>query len=307
MLLTRQKGAKKNQGLTFRFSIPQAKLEKLQEIEDPVDRRLQQLLWELGCEFDLFPHQFLGVRTLAGLADEFPGESMLKFTPPMRRTDARILALKDAKPRREGDHGVILADSMGLGKTVQTVAAIILYDAVAAAKGETPMPAIISSPNEAVRNQWEQHLIQGGVEARRIVKFKPKCLRSLPKDDTIFICTRYDFQTEAKHIFEELPQLKRGDIPSTRPFGKSSPLFPFTPQRTLHDLYNQYKQSKGEKKSKIDEELFRKKITNEVAVTRHLKKAGQDMSSDGASPIVFRMVVIDEAVSCQSVACAFWG
>ena len=191
----------KTHGITFVFSLPLSKRDLLDKIEEPADRRLQQLLWELNCNFDLFPHQFLAVRRLAKVSADFPGEEMLSELTTKR--DARLQALKNAQPWRDGDdHGVLLADSMGLGKTVETVAAIRLHGAVAAARGLPTLPVLICSPSDAVISQWKYHLVQGGVSNQRIVRFKPGQSDPIPKQDTIYICTRYDFQTEGKQVFE---------------------------------------------------------------------------------------------------------
>ena len=283
----------KTHGITFVFSLPLSKRDVLDKMEEPADCRLQQLLWELNCNFDLFPHQFLAVRRLAKVSADFPGEEMLSELTNKR--DARLQALKSAQPWRDGDdHGVLLADSMGLGKTVQTVAAIRLQGAVAAARGLPTLPVLICSPNDAVSNQWKDHLVQGGVSNQRIVRFKPGQSDPIPKQDNIYICTRYDFMTEGRHVFENLPSKKRGEPNSLTGF-ESSPLFPAAPELTVRVLDNQYKHAKGRAKNKYKENIRGETMSHELVMTRYLKEALPETKE--SHQFVFRMLVIDEAVS----------
>ena len=239
----RARKRRKTDDFEFRFWLPQSKLDKLDQIEKPADKRLQQLLWELKCDFTLFEHQYVGVRVLAGVSADFPGEEMLLVERENKKTKARQLALRNAKPRREqDDHGVLCADAMGLGKTVEAVAALVLRNSIASAKGEPRKPSIVSCPNDGVLNQWRQHLLQGGLKWRQIVRLKPRLSEPLDKTDAVFLCTKYDLQGAAKHIFEALPPPKKKDQPVEMvAMHKPSPLFPNASEELLRVLDNQYK------------------------------------------------------------------
>lgn len=100
----RARKRQKLQGLTFKIPLSTAKLEKLKSIDNAANRRLQQLLWELSFDYELFDHQFRGVRALAGVSDDFPGEEMLQVHDEgyNRKSKARLEALKNAKLRCTG-------------------------------------------------------------------------------------------------------------------------------------------------------------------------------------------------------------
>jgi len=302
-----QKRRKADDGLTFTFVLSPSRLEKLDQIKDPADERLQQLLWELGFDFTLYEHQHKGARVVAGVSDDFPGAEMLLVEGEghRKKRKARLLALRNAQPRQESaDHGVLMADDMGLGKTVQTGAAIRLRNAIASAKGEPRKPTLICSPTDGVLKQWREHLLKAGVDRNKIVVLKPRQESTLERKDSVFLCTVHGFQSEAKYIFESLPPSKKNNQSvETVQKHKSSPLFPSASEELLRVLYNQYQHSHGKAKNKYndnDNDGWRGrggKLSNNMVVTQRLKKAEKEMT--GGRSRIFRMVVVDEAVSLQ--------
>ena len=73
-------------------------------------RDLQRLLWHIGITFKLLPHQPVAVRMVAGVGDDYPNLS----------TNASLDgALLNASPPT--NRGGLLADVMGLGKTVEAI------------------------------------------------------------------------------------------------------------------------------------------------------------------------------------------
>jgi SNF2 family DNA or RNA helicase len=143
------------------------KIEALNAIANPLDQNLQVVLWEIDCNYLLLEHQFKGVRALAGVPDEFPGPMRLKNkteNDDQAIFDWTVKVLRTATPRRPGavDRGILMCDVMGLGKTVQAVAACILRNAIANAKGQPPLPTLIVSPNNAIVTQWHVTLIKAG-------------------------------------------------------------------------------------------------------------------------------------------------
>lgn len=182
---------------------------------------------------------------------------------------------------------------MGLGKTVQATGATILRNAISSAKGQAQKPSLVICPNEVVLNLWKQHFLKSGVEEEKIIRFKTKRRFPLESKDNILLCTRYDLQTEAKHIFQSLPPLpKYGESFLARP--KKSPLFPRASENLLQVLDNQYKNTNGKSKNKYNL-LNGVKVSNEMVVTSYIRKEERDMSVAQRSD-VFRMVIIDEAV-----------
>ena len=273
-----------------------SKLDKLEQIQDPVDRGLQRLLWELGCDFELLEHQFMGVRALAGVSDDFPGQDL---APDLSSKSSKhsykkglLQALLDAKPRTENmDRGLIFADDMGLGKTVQSSASIVVRNAIAHARGHQVKPTLICSPNEPVMNQWEEHLLTAGIDKNKIIRLVTKQSKPFAsRGGTVVLCTRYDFWTEAKFVFESIPK-KPGDSSKQR----LSPLFPHAQDDLLELLYNQYLYCNGRARNKYETFKNGKKLSVNEVVTNELEESSFWIQK---SPMVFQTVVVDEAVRC---------
>ena len=54
--------------------------------------------------------------------------------------------------------------------------------------------------------QWEEHLIQGGIQSEKIVRHHRQVEQQKPLEgDIVILCTKYDLQKEAEIIFKELP------------------------------------------------------------------------------------------------------
>ena len=89
--------------------------EVLDKIDSAADRNFQVLMWEIDCHYVLLPHQFKGVRAMAGVAEDFPGP-----TPSPPNTEGALLEwvvhhLKNTAGQPK-DRGVLMADVMGLGR-----------------------------------------------------------------------------------------------------------------------------------------------------------------------------------------------
>lgn len=199
-------------------------------------------------------------------------------------SDACILKerLKTA-PWRMSDRGVIIADVMGLGKTVEAVAAAILRNAIAHAQKKPKKPTLICSPNGPVLGQWRDTLIKAGVDRRKIYRFKTK--QSKPVKGGIFVlCTIYDLQTEAKCCFETIRKV------SGRMEAHKSPLFPDSPTKLLCVLKNQYKAERGKEKNRHN--TINNGMVSVNECIRHFLANYESKCS-----LLFRTVIIDEAVS----------
>ena len=123
-------------------------------------RDLQRLLWHIGITFKLLPHQPVAVRMVAGVSDDYPNLA----------TNASLdgALLYAAAPTNRGG---LLADVMGLGKTVEAICGAALRQAICASKNLRPLPVVIVSPNVSVLDQWSEHLSRGGVPPTDVLEY----------------------------------------------------------------------------------------------------------------------------------------
>jgi SNF2 family DNA or RNA helicase len=151
---------KRDKGLT-RFS------------SDP-DKALQILLWKLGFGDTLHVHQTMAVRRVAGVPEDFPLHKQSKAT--LQSMDLTLAAMGLPEPSTKG---ILLADEMGIGKTIESIAGMILVNALETYKTGKQRPSVIIVPNTAVLEQWIEALKRNGVRRDRIHKFeKSKILRN---------------------------------------------------------------------------------------------------------------------------------
>lgn len=287
---------------------PDAK-ELLGKLEKDVDRHLQLLLWEIDCHYVLLPHQFRGVRALAGVPEDYPGT---RPAPPAKEEALMewvVTTLEKAPPSK--DRGVLMADVMGLGKTVQAVAACMLRNALALAKGQPRKPTLIVSPNDAVLLQWQETLIKANVNPNAIFRFQTKSNKAPVQRHHFVLCNRYDLLTEARTVFERLSgkgnnsNTYKGSLPLLK-----SPLFPNAKKALLECLTNQYEAEQGREKNWFKAQLQKAKQRNDdhqkqqfnigEIVTKSLCKYVDKVET------VYETVVIDEAHFLKNLA-AYWG
>jgi len=262
----------------------QEKEAALAKIENVDDKRLQLLLWKLGCYYVVLAHQFRGVRELANVSESFPDSGIEDLNVP---AEAVKKILQSAEQRPQNNRGLLMADVMGLGKTVQAVLACILRNAISRAKGEAAKPTLIVNPNESVLEQWRDTLVKAGVDEWAIWRFETKNAKnSKPLRGEIFIlCTRYDLQTEARYCFESI---RSGMFEN---LAEKSQLFPNVPIELPTALKNQYRAAQGREKNQYNENKDGTRISIEECVTHLLAQQGASVSK------IFRTVIIDEAVS----------
>jgi SNF2 family DNA or RNA helicase len=193
-----------------------------------------------------------------------------------------VNALKSA-PLKLSNKGAIIADVMGLGKTVEAVAGAILRNAIAEAQKKAKKPTLICTPNEAVLVQWADTLIKAGVDRSKIYRFQTKKCGFL-QGDIYILCTIYDLQTECRYCFDSGKNYK-------------SPLFPTTPSHLLHVLQVQYKAERG----RIKKNRFRRagESINEC-IRRALSKY------ESHCDLTFRTTILDEAHFVRNLK-TFWG
>jgi hypothetical protein len=254
----------------------------LKNISKVEDAGLQRLLWEIGSTVKLLDHQFGGVRGIAGVSNEFPGAHLVNITDDKQGDMIRAQVLVDAKPRFDGDRGLIMADVMGLGKTIQSICGMELRQAIAAARDDSgsQRPVLICSPNVSVRDQWREELMKSGVNESFIEILRTSSPEGIQRAPLYYLCTRYDLQTEMRRCFK-----KRYN---------DSGLFPSATRDLLKRLANQYKSSKGRSKNNYNASRSRDIISVDEIITRLLGNKLRRLVEDD---LVFSAVIIDEAVS----------
>jgi hypothetical protein len=93
----------------------------LAKISNQDDKNLQELIWGIDCRYKLLHYQFLGVRSIAGVPEDFPQledddeSSFSEDEGPCRRSRDWKRILRATK-LVENNRGVLMADVMGLGK-----------------------------------------------------------------------------------------------------------------------------------------------------------------------------------------------
>jgi hypothetical protein len=91
---------------------PQEKEGIVDSIKEPKDKALQYLLLNAGFQFTLLPHQFLGVRKVTGVPNDFPLHQGSKLTSPKNVTVMRALGGLNYQPNNRDNKGILVADEM---------------------------------------------------------------------------------------------------------------------------------------------------------------------------------------------------
>jgi len=137
-----------------------SKTNHLATLSSDRDQLLQRVLWHLECDYFMKPHQPEAVRIVAGLPKNWPRDD--------RNGDYTAADLQHLLVTAPAftERGMLLADVMGLGKTVECLLGAALRKGVATAKKDPSkdLPTFIVAPNAAVLKQWREHLLNGIVE-----------------------------------------------------------------------------------------------------------------------------------------------
>lgn len=123
----------------------QKHLDNLDQADHGRDRLLQQLLWDIGAHWMIKPHQFLAIRKVAGVPDNWP----LQLPP-------------GDTPAYPAQRGILLGDDMGSGKTISTLAGTAVRDWLNAQNGVERLPTLVIAPNAAVAAQWKKEFSYKG-------------------------------------------------------------------------------------------------------------------------------------------------
>jgi len=299
--------------------LPRArKMEILQQITTgPADRALQLLLFNEGFQFKLLPHQFLAVRRVAGVPDDFPLHVGSKVAAAAASDEAATATgaadMKDAikgldlEVNRVDTKGVLIADEMGLGKTVEAIAGCVLRIAMAAVRGEPNRPTLMIAPNDAVLKQWVETLIVNGVSPTRVSVFRKAQVHADPcssNTSNFVLLTRYTLQSEIKELFDyQIEYLNSCVLTRSLPPRSTSSLFPYAGPDLVLKLMYQYLDGKCELSKKLAQSVSKNKYRNtdpyesiDDCVTRLIRLCSIRMNRNNNDPI-FETCIIDEAVS----------
>lgn len=111
---------------------------------------------------------------------------------------------------------ILLSILKGLGKTVQSVVALLLRNEWYEAHGKCQLPSLIASPNEQVLLQWHDTLKNAGVNDQRIHRFIPKKGNKLGCFDFVLLM-HSNVQTEVKWLFEIAAEREEDSFDSVSP------------------------------------------------------------------------------------------
>ncbi|KAH8063264.1 ATP binding protein [Aureococcus anophagefferens] len=256
----------------------------------PGDRDLQRVLWHLGFNFKLFPHQPAAVRMVAGVPADWPrlgaggslGGALLRAPP--------------------GERGGLLGDVMGLGKTVEALGGAALRQGICRAKNLAPLPVVIVGPNASVLDQWYDHLVMGGVAKTEILKYAGKFKERTGKwrarvhpsgaGATWVLLTRHCLMNDVRAAMDSFDS--GGDRAS------ASPLFSTASPELLDDLRTQYLSANAILKGKND--------VKEKGETEHdcVRRLVDEFYHNGGPAPTIRTLIIDEAHFLRNQV-SFWG
>ena len=217
------------------------------------------MLRHAGAAFLMKTHQPKAVRLVAGLPRKWP------------RTDCngnldQVLA---TAPPFDG-RGLLLADVMGFGKTVECLLGALLRTAVAKARGDAgaDLPTFIVAPNDAVLVQWREHLLEGivdgpkhvhiygrGAFAKRIKEYAKHVVPHGPASWVLL--TKYTLQTEFASAYD-------AHLDGS---GRTSPLFPHA-MSLVPSLHTQWRSNSGQLRRGEKNRSVRKGETEADAVRR---------------------------------------
>ena len=151
--------------------------------------------------FTLLDHQYEAARCVAGLPYLWP-RTLVNDRADDTLEQAPLTA----------DRHLILADQMGLGKTVSTLAGAVLRRAVAAFHSRhAPKAVLVITPNAAVMHQWSEHIdrahglvhVYGGGGARdgklkaRLELYEKEAARGGEVRTLYVLTTKYAVQSAA--------------------------------------------------------------------------------------------------------------
>lgn len=170
---------------------------------------------------------------------------------------------------------------MGLGKTIESIAGMVLYNGLEEHRTRKKRPSLIVTPNRAVMEQWIEALTRNGVRKHRIKKFTKGMSINHNSDDFI-VMEKSKLQVEIKAIFNGITEQRR--LPNY------SSLFPHVEMEEYRKLCTQYRSAQGKERN-----FYRKeKELPDDCVRRLVQDISKRMRHENKEP-AFRTVVIDES------------
>lgn len=181
---------------------------------------------------------------------------------------------------------------MGLGKTIESIAGMILYNGIEEHRTRKQRPSLIVTPNRAVMEQWIEALKRNGVRHNRIHKFGKGMTIDHNRNDFI-VMEKSKLQIEMRAIFNGI--VDKTFIP------KSSSLFPHITREDYRKLCTQYRAAQGKERNTYRKE----KELPDDCVRRLVHDMANRMRAQHKEP-AFRTVVIDESHFLKNQL-AYWG
>jgi SNF2 family DNA or RNA helicase len=175
-----------------------------------------------------------------------------------------------------------MGDVMGLGKTIQSICALELRQAITKARqgSKSQKPFLIVCPNDSLKDQWGEELIKAGVDKSFIEILRVSSREGIRRGPVYYLCTRYDLLKAMRSSFVKVTSKCK--------------LFPSASEEILDKLQNQYLSSKGKAKNKYNETESGDKIPVDALVTTFL---ADEMKKIKQNSVIFEAVLFDEAVS----------
>lgn len=327
--LSDTKDLKRGKWLTS--STVQEKLDHLTKIGSTADKALQMLLWEIGFDYYILPHQFEAIRFVAGVIKTFPMSDTSNDNVGSDSDDSdaddffgnknddevnEMLALDLAGEIKRYNafkqpqyllktRGCLIGDEMGLGKTIEALGGAALRHHLSGVKGrsKTKKPTLIITPQDGIQQQWYETLIKAGNKPHEICMMGEKKKdakarggrvhkRSSVQSRKYLLATRYKIQSELKHLFEVTGNLKSAI--------NDSILFSHIPPNLIVKLRNQYLAEKGKERNKY----IRKRERRQDCITRLIRESFND--NKASFKIAFNTVIIDECHFLKNIV-AYWG
>jgi len=189
---------------------------------------IQCVLWDAGFQHTLLSYQFDAVLASAGIDVKALLDVLAKWDGKMqallvclneRGKVARVDFCRDVVTF-VGTKGLLLADGMGLGKTIEAIGAALLRDFVYKVQEEKTnlpsLPTLIVVPSDAFVNQWKNALVYSGVPSETVALFVRDIeVDTLQNEDKPFLLmSKHSLMTEMRHFLK----------------GRGSVLFPNIPE-----------------------------------------------------------------------------
>jgi len=179
---------------------------------------IQCLLWDVDFRFTPLNYQYDAILAAIGIDVKKILDIFVKWKDASRPS----ILLKQTKKGRQArmrlcrdcitfvnTRGLLIADAMGLGKTVEAMGAALLRSHIAENQRIRPgsgsgvtcsLPCLVLAPSDAFLNQWESTLVISGLPASHISRFS-RDDAALPERGFVLV-TLHNLMTEVRRLFK---------------------------------------------------------------------------------------------------------